>query len=100
MYLKELTNSNTNILIVVSAQDLKDFAHDIIMSARAEMVEAQLAAPEQGSHQLLSTEEVCSFFKITKPTLWRWNKAKYLTPVRIGSKNFYNKQDVERLTGR
>ena len=33
-------------------------------------------------------------------TLWRWEKAGYLVPVRIGVKVFYRRGDIARLTGR
>lgn len=33
-------------------------------------------------------------------TLWRWEKAGYLTPVRIGVKVFYRKSHIEALIKR
>lgn len=33
-------------------------------------------------------------------TLWRWEKAGYLTPVRIGQKVFYRKSHIEAIIKR
>lgn len=35
--------------------------------------------------------------KVDKSTLWRWEKAGYLSPVRIGTKVFYKKSQLESL---
>ena len=49
---------------------------------------------------LVSADEVCKIVGVKKPTLWRWSKIGYLVPVKVGRKNFYQKSDLDALSGK
>lgn len=53
---------------------------------------------ESESEVLLSRNEVCQKLGVSSATLWRWDKANYLKPVRIGSKTMYRKEDLKKLS--
>lgn len=46
---------------------------------------------------LLSTHKVSEILDVDKSTLWRWAKAGYLVPIKIGTKTRYRKSDIEKL---
>lgn len=46
---------------------------------------------------LLRSKEVCEKFDVSLCTLWRWEKAGYLTPKRLGKKRLYKAEDIEAV---
>ncbi|MBR6263437.1 MAG: helix-turn-helix domain-containing protein [Prevotella sp.] len=46
---------------------------------------------------LLTKKEVMNLLGVSSTTLWSWMRKKYLVPVKIGRKVFYQKADVENL---
>ena len=51
--------------------------------------------------ELLSTAEVVKLLRVSKPTLWGWNKRGILTHKKIGRRNQYLKEDVYKyMTGK
>lgn len=46
---------------------------------------------------LLSAKELMGKLNVSAVTLWRWKNTGVLTPVKIGRKNLYRVDDVERL---
>lgn len=94
MNLSQLLTSNANVILQVSAADLKEFALSLIEDARS------METPEQPAKgdEFLTSEEVMKIVKVKKVTLWRWAKEKYLVPVKVGKSNLYRKSDVQRIT--
>ena len=48
---------------------------------------------------VLTVKEVCEFLKVSRVTLFKWNKANYLKPHPMNSKRTlrYMKQDIAKL---
>lgn len=94
MNLSQILTSNANVILQVSAADLKEFALSLIEDARSMEKTEQ---PAKGD-EFLTSEEVMRIVKVKKVTLWRWAKEKYLVPVKVGKSNLYRKSDVQRIT--
>ncbi len=59
---------------------------------------APIITPTQStSADLMTREEVCSLLHVTKATLNNWDRAKYLTKVKVGRRVLYHRTDVEEL---
>lgn len=95
-----------NPILMVTAQDLKEFAISV-----AEEVIRQMPTPapverisdEDGTtgNRILTAKETTELLKISLPTLWRWGKKGYLMPIQIGdglvNQRRYNYSDVIRI---
>lgn len=47
---------------------------------------------------LITKKEVMLGFKVSHTTLWKWQKIGYLTPVKVGKKVYYRREDIQNLT--
>ena len=64
----------------------------------AELRAEQKAQAEQKAKEMLLTPtEVCEQLKISDVTLWRWQKAEYLTPLYIGGKRRFKSSEVQAI---
>ncbi len=50
------------------------------------------------SDDMITKKDVMDGFGITHTTLWKWEKKGYLTPVRVGRKVYYKREDIQKLT--
>ena len=95
--IQNILNSESNIIIQVSLEDLKAFAQEILIGAKSiAMIEAETAA---SSDQLLTIDEAAKLLSVSKMTLYRWDQNGILKKVEIGGKRRYRKSDIERLAG-
>ncbi len=95
--IQNILNSESNIIIQVSLEDLKAFAQEILIGAKSiAMIEAEAAA---SSDQLLTVDEAARLLSVSKMTLYRWDQNGILKKVEIGGKRRYRKSDIERLAG-
>lgn len=92
MNIKQLLGANQNTLIIVSADDLKEFASSLIE-------EAQKLKPEQKDEQMYSPRAFANRHGVTTSTLWRWCKSGLLTPVRVGGRVYYRDCDLKIVEG-
>lgn len=46
---------------------------------------------------LISKQDMMAGFRVSHTTLWKWQQEGYLTPVKIGKRVYYKREDVERL---
>ncbi len=93
----DILASDTNVILQVSSNDLKEFAQDILEGAKTiAMIEAEAATT---SDQLLTIDEAAELLSVSKMTLHRWDKNGILKKVEIGGKRRYRKSDIERLAG-
>lgn len=89
-----LKNNGGGTLIVVSANDLKEFAANVVEQTRKDI---EKDAIERNSETYLSAQQVCLIFGIDSTTLWRWSKRNYLKPIKIGGMNRYKKTEVDKI---
>ena len=95
--LPDILASDANVILQVSAKDLKEFAQDILVGAKTvAMIEAEAAAT---SDQLLTIDEASELLSVSKMTLYRWDQNGILKKVEIGGKRRYRLSDIEKLVG-
>lgn len=94
MILEELLQTNANISLTVSLDDLRTFSNELIRQTKSEL-EAELIATRQESY--LTRLETAGFMKVDQATLWRWAKRGYLSPIEVGGKRMYRMSDVMRI---
>lgn len=111
-------------LVLTTAEDLKMLARAVVEEMRApedsntqdqaeenarlreEIMRLKAQIQEQSQKDgnsttgLMSSKDVCKMLGVSLPTLWRWQKAGYLVPLKIGrGKNSlkYKPEDVNRF---
>lgn len=94
MELKELINNGADITIAIKREDLLEFFQDI-SSKREEQTQTCNAGAEK--ERYYSPKEVGEILQVDLSTLWRWEKQKYLTGIRIGGKKRYKGSDINKL---
>lgn len=95
--LNTIINENPNLILQVTASDLRYFLDDLIFEIRS-MTLAEAKEIKRGD-SLLTINEAARILSVSKMTLYRWDKAGVLKKVEIGGKRRYRKTDVERLVG-
>lgn len=79
-------------------QTIRDFVKSECRAIFAELRAEQKAQAEQKAKEMLLTPtEVCEQLKISDVTLWRWQKAEYLTPLYIGGKRRFKSSEVQAI---
>ncbi len=96
MSIQEIMNAgNSNIQLVINACDLREFAMNLI--DEAERMKAKPEDDHQDNDPILSADEAASYLKVSKGTLWRWEKRDILKPIKIGRKNGYHMSEIQRF---
>ncbi len=90
MNIFNLIENGANVAIIVTPTDLKEFALNIIE-------QAQMAKAKEEPEQYLSTNEASKTLKVSINTLWRWNKEKYLCPIKVGHRSVYKLSEITKL---
>lgn len=83
-------NGNSNLQIVVGIMELKEFAIEIaneVLSAKIEKKTDEI---------YYTSEQTANRLQVDKSTLWRWNKAGYLSPIKVGGKIRYRESDIKK----
>ena len=94
MNIKDLV-AERNVMVAVSVADLREFALYVMDEAKKE------AEDNIREETYLTPPEVAKMIGVSTNTLGRWEKEKYLAPLKVGRKSRYRKSDVEALmTGR
>ena len=88
----DLLQQNPNVQLVISAIDLKTIIRESIDEVLSEHI-----AQESTKEVLLTPDEAAERFSRSKTTLWRWEKAGYLSPTRIGGGVFYKESDILKI---
>ena len=92
----QLAKEMPNTIFHLSAKDLLNFANEIL--AGAKMIAQLELEKSQYCDELLTIEEVCELLKVSKMTLYRWDKLGILKKIEVGGKRRYRKSDVEAVT--
>lgn len=87
-------SEGANFIIQVSANDLKEVVRNLYAEEAQRTREALEASREKPT---LTRKETAKQLGITLSTLWKWGKAGYLKPVKIGNRVMYRPSDVEGM---
>lgn len=88
MNIASLIESEANVQIVVTLSDLKEFALTVA---------SEVLAAKEKEERYLTPDDVADMVGVSKNTLWRWEKEKYLIPIKIGRKSRYKLSDVKLI---
>lgn len=88
------SNSSSQQLFIVSAQDLIDV---IDTSVKKTIQELKESVSKSNNDNLVPLKEVAETLNVSRCTLNRWNKDGYLTPIKIGRKVFYRQNDINEI---
>lgn len=86
----------SNIQLVVSWDDLKELCSYFVQQE----FDRQKKLQEQENDGLLNSKQVKEMLNVKAETLWRWHKTGYLHHVKIGCRNYYRREDVDRMLGK
>lgn len=90
--LSKLMACSPHVSVTLTAEDLREFATQVVNETIASM---DATAKEEPIW--LSPEQVAHRLGVNKATLWRWNKIGYLSGTKFGAKLRYRQSDVERI---
>ena len=90
MSINNLIEQDRNVQLVVNSADLKE-----LFLEWSKEKDSQIQATKED--QYLSPNDTVAILRVSKPTLWRWEKQGFLVPVKIGGKKYYRKSDVDTL---
>ena len=88
MNLRELSNLNASVAVMVSLPDLREFFAELVAEAAAKPVEEE---------KYLGVPEVCELLNVSANTLWRWNRSGYLHSIKVGRSPMYRLSDINNL---
>lgn len=91
MNINSLLSAEANISVAVSVADLKEFALCVVTEAMA------AKEAEKKEEKYLTPDDVADMVGVSKNTLWRWEKEKYLIPIKVGRKSRYKLSDVKSI---
>ena len=84
---KLISNSPVETLVLTDVQTLKD-----AFTGWLEQYEVRKRTDE--SNTLLTKRKAAERLGVDISTLWRWNKEKYLCPVKKGVRSYYRLSDI------
>jgi len=91
MSIEELLNSNQNITVSISVNDLNEFLTQIVAD------KSNGNNPQEFTSEFRTAKQACSMLKKDLSTFWRWEKSGYLVPSRIGRKRMYKLSDLQAI---
>ena len=98
MDLVSMAKEFPEMTVSIRLRDLLDANEALVRRVRAEArAEAERERRQHGD-VLVSRDEARAQLGGPDPsTMWRWEKAGYLNPVRIGARVFYRRSDLDRI---
>ena len=98
MDLMTMAKTFPEMTVTIRLCDLLRANEDLVRKVRAEDERERERRDRQAGDHLIQKEEARKILGGPNPsTLWRWEKAGYLTPVRIGVKVFYRRSDIDGI---
>lgn len=97
----EVRKSPGHYSFTMTDRGMMEFAKAMQLAAmeeRAAMVQETSTTlfPESDS-SLITKKEAMQGFNVSHTTLWKWQKTGYLTPVKVGKKVYYRREDIKNL---
>lgn len=92
--LQQIANGTPGVMLVMSAEDLRQAMHGMFRTFNADKAKA---IAEHRERPTMTREDAAKALNVTFSTLWRWAKDGYLVPVKIGTKVLYRASDIDEL---
>ena len=92
--IKEILNEGTARICMITAADLKEVIRDTVLETKREL-EAEVAKGQ--SDVLLTRQEAQERLSVSRTTLWKWEKNKFLCPIEVGGKRRYKLSDINEI---
>ena len=95
-----LTASGANVMITMSAEELRDFAHDIAQRVAEQMSTLTIDSIKDAmgkSMKYCSTDEAVAEYNIPLSTLNNWIAKGYIHPMKKGRKNVYSREELNAI---
>lgn len=92
--LNAITSGDANVILQISAADLREVMYEFYHQERERTEEAIKHHRERPT---LSRTEAAKALGVSLATLWHWAKDGYLVPVKIGTKVMYKASDIDRV---
>lgn len=87
--LQQIYANGANALLVVTADDLRDFANQLIASTKR-IVEAQY------KDVYYSVENLCALLHVSETTIYNYQRKGKLKPIKMEGRTLYARADVEK----
>ena len=97
MDLVNLAKQFPDMSVTIRLGDLMEANEALVRKVRSETEKELERKRAEYGDVLVPREEVARMLGVDPSTLWRWEKAGYLTPVRIGVKVKYRKGELDRV---
>ena len=98
MDLMAMAKAFPEMTVSIRLRDLLEANEALVKKVRSEAEREQSRRDRQAGDHLIQKEEARRMLGGPNPsTLWRWEKAGYLTPVKIGVKVFYRRSDIDAI---
>ena len=95
-----LAASGANVMITMSAEELRDFAADIARSVAEQMSMLTIDSIKDAmgnSMKYCTTEEAVTEYNIPISTLNNWIAKGYVHPMKKGRKNVYSREELAKV---
>lgn len=98
MDLMAMAKAFPEMTVSIRLRDLLEANEALVRKVRSEAEREQARRDRQAGDRLVQKEEARQLLGGPNPsTMWRWEKAGYLTPVKIGVKVFYRRSDIDAI---
>lgn len=91
-----MMEENAKTLLMVNAEELQKylmgFEERVLGAIAPKVAESQTA-----NEEFLRVCDVCDTLQVCKSTLWKWERAGILKPIRRGKNVFYRKSEVRNM---
>lgn len=94
MIIDELLKKGANVTLSVSVSDLREWSKSLIMEARRELEGITIS---EKNESYLTAKQTSEKLGVDLSTLWRWERDRYLIPVRTGRKRKYKMSDINSM---
>lgn len=78
-------------------KQIKLMMEEVVDAKLSSTVNAEKRAADLPEKTLLKLAEVCTLFRVSKPTLYEWMKKEKLKSFKIRSRRYFSRADIEML---
>lgn len=84
--------------LIMTTEQKQTFCQEVASAVVMALQQSQQNAVPQATNAITMTrDEVCQYLGIGFTTLWVWQKAQKIIPIKIGRKRYYRVADVQKL---